>query len=68
MYFVAIESVDHAASGFFESFGPVDVILLVESGTEFDEDGDFFAIFCCRTEVFYQSCFLCQPVDSDFDG
>ena len=67
MHFVTVESVDHTASCFFQTFRPVDVVLLVKSCTQLDQHGDFFSIFRSCAQVFHQSCLLCQAVDGDLD-
>ena len=67
MHFVTVESVDHTASGFFQTFRPVDVVLLVKSCPQLDQRGDFFSIFRSCAQVFHQSCLLRQAVDGDLD-
>ena len=45
VYFQIVQTVDNAAAGIFQAAGPFDVVLLVESGTEFHQYHNILAVF-----------------------
>ena len=52
MAFIVGNTVYHMTAGFFQRGTPVDIVLLVETGTHLDQYGDLFAVpggaFQCR--------------------
>ena len=65
---VVLKAVDNLAAGLLQPFGPVDVVLLVETGAQLDQHGHILAVFCGRAQVFNQLGLARETVDRDADG
>ena len=44
MHLITFKSVNHTAPGFFQTFGPVNIVLLIESGSQLDQNRNLFAV------------------------
>ena len=49
MHLITFKSVNHTASCFFQTFGPVNIVLLIESGSQLDQNRNLFAVLGRRT-------------------
>ena len=67
VYLIPLESVQNTASGLFQTLGPVNVVLLIKTCSQLDQNCDFFSVLSRCAEIFYKSCFLRQTVDRDLD-
>ena len=63
--FKALGAVDDGAAGFFQTLGPLDVVLLVKAGAELHEHRDLLAVFGGIDERFAQAALLGHAVECD---
>ncbi len=67
VYLIIFETVDHAAAGFFHTFGPIDVVLLVEPCPQLYQYRDVLSVLGSRAEILHQSCFLRKTIDRNLN-
>ena len=67
MHFVAIQTVNHAASGFFQPSGPFDIIFFIETCFQLDHNKHFFAVFSCFNQSLHNFTLTSQTVQRHLD-
>ena len=68
MYFQIVQTVDNAAAGTFQAAGPFDVVLLVESGTEFHQYHNILAVFGSLDQRLHNFAVGCDTIQGHLDG
>ena len=64
----AHQSVDHVTAGLFQLFRPDDVVLLIETGLQFYQHGNLFAVLCGLRQRGDDRRIAADPVQGLFDG
>ena len=67
VYLVTLKSVQNSTAGLFQTLGPVNIVLLIKTCSQLNQNCDFFSVLGRCAEIFYKSCFLRQTVDCDLD-
>lgn len=68
VYFQIVQTVDNAAAGIFQAAGPFDVVLLVESGTEFHQYHNILAVFGSLDQRLHDFAVGCDTIQGHLDG
>ena len=62
MYFVTIQTVDHATARILQKTGPSDIIFLVKTGFQFHQYQHFFSVLCGFDQGFHDFTLFCHTV------
>ena len=64
----AFGTIDDGTARLFQTFSPLDVVLLVKAGAQLHEDGDFLAVLRRVDQALAQAALLGYAVERDADG